>query len=170
MLNVTIDNIVFEVWGDKTLWVSPTTGALEDAPADFAKLARALVCCDYEDRDGQTYIAGAKLLEHFVDTHDDKGNEVPNGRPSGLHFPLKAGMPPVRALEVMTGKMQGELVVSVLKWDDPLDAVLTTAEVETRYRLAVGSAKKAAQRGKIPTRKTGKVWLIRTLDANRNWG
>lgn len=176
MINITIDGIVFEVYGGKTLWSPPSAaGVFVEAPADWASMARALVMCDYEDRDGRTYVADSKLLEHFVDTHDDQGNLVPGGRASGLHFPLKSGMPNVRPLVVMTGMesgpgmMQPEKVISVLKWDDPLDAVMTTSEAEEHYGLAVGSAKKTAQRRKIPSRKSGGTWLIRKFDAERQW-
>lgn len=170
MIPIIIDGILHEVWGDRVLWDSPTTGELVVAPANWATIARALVLCDYEDKDGHTYVAGVQLYEHLVDTHDRDGREVPGGRPSHLHFPLKSGMPPIRASKVQTGTMDGHRMVTVLAWDDPLNAVVTTTEAEARFGLAEGSAKKAAQRGQIAARKTGKVWLLRSSDAARMWG
>lgn len=51
-----------------------------------------------------------------------------------------------------------------------LRRVMTTAQVEHEFRLAPGSAKKAAQRGSIPAQKHGHDWLILRDDAEREWG
>lgn len=51
-----------------------------------------------------------------------------------------------------------------------LRRVMTTAQVEYEFRLAVGSAKKAAQRGTIPAQKRGHDWLILRDDAMKRWG
>src|SRR5690606_37403955 len=101
-------------------------GAFVAAPDAYATIARALVLCDWRDEDDGVYVGDSQLFEHFIDTHDDRGNEVPGGRPSGLHFPLKAGLPTwARPLAAQTGMYEGRKIIVVLAWDDPLDAVMT---------------------------------------------
>lgn len=53
---------------------------------------------------------------------------------------------------------------------DPLTEVMTTKEAETEFGLKTSTAKKAAQRGSIPARKSGGTWLIRRVDAQARWG
>lgn len=62
----------------------------------------------------------------------------------------------IRSLEVLAG--------------NPLSQVMTTLEVERTYGLAVGSAKKAAQKGRVPAEKRGHDWLIKRTDAEAEWG
>lgn len=171
MQNITIDHILFEVWGDKVLWSSlSANGEFIEAPEDWARLARALVLCDYRDEGERVYVLDSVLHEHFIDSHDDAGNKVPGGRSSNLHFPLKPGLSSwARAKSVMTGRLDGTKIISVLEWDDPLDNVLTAREAETRFGLAEGTVKKTLQRGKIAGRKSGGTWLVRTRDADRQW-
>jgi len=55
------------------------------------------------------------LLAQFVDSHDDKGNAVEGGRPSGLHFHvLDSGGPLPSGTEFMSGVMNGKRVVSIV--------------------------------------------------------
>lgn len=56
------------------------------------------------------------------------------------------------------------------RYSNPLRELMTTAEVERRYGLAPGTAKKAAQRGTIPAEKRGHDWLILRMDAEQRWG
>lgn len=168
MIRIVIDNIPFEV-SSHVVWLKPGDDEYTTAPENFAEIARALVLCDYDDVGEHTYVAGAQLYERFVDTHDDQGNEVPEGRVTNLIFPLKKGMPPVRPLRVETGKQDGKKIIAVLEWDDPLNAVMTTSEAEEELGLAEGSIKKACQRSQLAARKSGGTWLIRRYDAYRRW-
>lgn len=52
---------------------------------------------------------------------------------------------------------------------DRLHLVMTTREAEDEFGLATGTAKKAAQRGDVPARKSGGTWLIRRVDAEARW-
>lgn len=169
MIRITIDNIPFEVSAKQVLWLKPGGNDFIPAPEDFSRLAYALVLCDYEDVGERTYIDGCPLYEHFIDTHDEDGNEIPSGRDSGLFFPIKSGMPAIRAAKVITGKMNGENIVVVMEWGDPLNEIMTTSEAETELELAPGSIKKACQRKQIPARKSGGTWLVRRNDAYRRW-
>jgi len=52
-----------------------------------------------------------------------------------------------------------------------LDQVASTTELENRYGLAVGSVKKACQRGQIPARKLRSgEWLVLHQHAAERWG
>lgn len=52
---------------------------------------------------------------------------------------------------------------------DPLWDTLTTAEAEALCGLAKGTVKKACQRGDIPCRKSGGVWLVTFEDVAARW-
>lgn len=157
MIPIIIDDVLFEVYGDKTLWSPPSAnGAFVEAPDAYTRIARALVCCDYDDRDGHVYVGSSQLHQH--------------AEPGSLiHFPLKAGVVTMRAKRVITGLLNGVKLITVLEWDDPLDAVITASEADALYGLAKESASKAAWRS-FPARKSGKVWLLRRVDAEREWG
>lgn len=47
--------------------------------------------------------------------------------------------------------------------------LMTTAEVEKEFGLAVGTAKKAVQRGKLRAEKRGHNWMITRDDAIAYW-
>ncbi len=176
MISIEIDNNMFEVYADKTLWSpSSANGAFVSAPEAYALLARALVCCDYEDREGHSYVAGILMLEEIVDTHglnsEGKMVKVPGGRRTGIHPPLKAGLPTwARAKRVLTGVFEGKKVVSVLQWDDPLDQVVTAREVSQRFGIDESTVKKAQREGRIAGRRSGATWLFRLADVQRMWG
>lgn len=158
MIPLVLDNIPFEIWGHQTLWSPPSAdGEFIEAPADWAALARALACADYQaGADGHAYVLDSLIL-------------LP-AEGAGVHLPARAGLPPVRAVRALTGVYEGQKVVSILEWDDPLKGVLTTAEAERRFGLAVGSAKKAVQRGQVYGERRGHDLLLRRFDAQREWG
>jgi len=154
VITITIDNALFEVYADRVLW--DPAGEFTDAPAEYAKLARALVLCDYEARGEHTYVAGCKLL---VSTQ------------TGIRINAKSGFPRwLRAKTVMTGSLEGEKVISVLEFDDPLDRVITATEADQRFDLAETSAKQAAQKRWIHARKARGTWLISADAAKEKWG
>lgn len=49
-------------------------------------------------------------------------------------------------------------------------AVMSVAEVEETYHLAAGTARQAARRGVIPSRRAGRVYLVCRADADARWG
>lgn len=67
-------------------------------------------------------------------------------------------------------KAERDQVLAYIRGQIDLLGVLTTAEAEAEFDLAEGTAKKAAQRGTIPARKAGGVWLIERAAAMRHWG
>lgn len=158
MIGIEIDNIRFEVYGDRVLWSPSETGDFVPAPEDYARLARALVLSDWQDRDGHTYVADSLLLASL----DEAG---------WLHPSVSSGLPrwarPARAL---TGRFQGQRVVSVLEWDDPLDAVMTTREVEETLGVKNDTVNDAIRNRWITGRKSGDRWLVRRAEAVERWG
>lgn len=174
MIKIEIDGCLFEVSAEKVLMFNG--GEFKDAPDYYAILARKLVLCDYEDVGERTHINGCPLYERFIDSHglDESCGEIeiPEGRDSGLQFPLKAGMPPVRATKVITGTIHpgNEKIIVVMEWHDPLNEIMTTSEAENLVGLKEGTIKKACQRGIVKSRKSGNAWLVRKADIQKRWG
>lgn len=161
MIPLILDNVEFQVWGDKTLWSPPSAdGGFVEAPAEWSELARALACCDYEAQDGHVYIHNCQVLEAVLDDA---------ARPIGLHIPLKAGASPMRAKRVETGNYEGEKIVSVVEWDDPLDQVLTAGEADVRFGKKEGTAAHAIREGQLFSRKSKGTHLVRLCDAQMRW-
>lgn len=176
MVTIFLEHIEARIGFDQVVWRDTRQDNAEFVEADPVEhadtlaLLRRLALMDYNERDGRAYAGDVALYaDEFIDTHDSEGNVIEGGRPSGLHFPLKAPLAPVRATHIMLGTMDGKSMCIVNRWDDPLDNVMTTTEAEAAYDLAQGTVKKAAQRGVIPARKKGGAWIVRTIDVKRHY-
>ncbi|MCK6581409.1 MAG: hypothetical protein L6Q98_25235 [Anaerolineae bacterium] len=170
MIRVEIDNMQFEVRSRVVLCASET-GEWKTAPAGYAALALAAALGDYTERDDAVYLGDHhQVFVHFYDEWDAQGRYV-GKRDSGLTFPMRAGIVcPMRPRRLLTGRIGDVVIVNILEFDDPLDGVMSTSEVEKYFGLAEGTAKKAAQRRQISARKSGGTWLIRRDDAQVRWG
>ncbi|MDZ4771072.1 MAG: hypothetical protein SGJ24_18275 [Chloroflexota bacterium] len=156
MVSVIIDNVQFEIRADGVLWLPPSADTFTPAPSAYARIALALALSDYESRADGVYILDSRV---FVRGED------------GISLPMARGIiEPMRAACVITGTLAGEATIEIVTFDDPLDSVITAREAESLYGFAKDTARKAAQRGQLPARKSAGTWLLLEAAARQMWG
>lgn len=99
-----------------------------------------------------------KALDYRVDRYDEGDAYI-----NGLNFELWSRMAHlvlIRALEMMHRRLHNR---PEIQW-------LTAREVESRYRLAPGSARRAVQRGYVTAEKRGHDLLFDPATVEQYWG